>query len=130
MFKLPSFYYLIIALSIVTMQGCAGNSRRGAYHTTTPRSLTTCFYHFGEIYQDRIYPALSQTPGVTAIERCWSYCNNQQQPCLCYTLTYNGSIDELIAQLKQRLPVNKTLPFHCVTKGGNRLEVIFDAGFK
>ncbi len=126
---LKNLSYLIIALSFIILQGCAGGSRRGVYHTNDPRPLTACFYHFNEIYQDRIYPVLSQTPGVTAIERCWSSCNHQQ-PCLCYILTYDGSVDELIARLNQRLPVNKTIPFHCETKGPNRLEVIFDAGFK
>jgi len=128
-FEKRNFSYLILAFFFIILQGCAGGDRRGAYHLNEARPLTACFYHFNEIYQDRIYPVLSQTPGVTAIERCWSSCD-QQQPCLCYTLTYDGPIDELIAQLKRRLPVNKTIPFHCVAKGSNRLEVIFDAGFK
>ncbi|MEA1922487.1 MAG: hypothetical protein U9N63_07515 [Pseudomonadota bacterium] len=129
MLTIRNFSCLIIGLSFIILQGCAGGSRRGVYHTNDPRPLTACFYHFNEIYQDRIYPVLSQTPGVTAIERCWSSCNDQK-PCLCYTLTYDGPVDELIARLNQRLPVNKTIPFRCVAKGSNRLEVIFDSGFK
>ena len=127
--RIRNLSYLIIALSFILLQGCAGGGHRGAYHLHGPRPVTTCFYNFNEIYQDRIYPVLSQAPGVTAIERCWTACN-QQQPCLCYTLTYDGPIDELIARLNQRLPVNKTIPFRCRAQGPNRLEVIFDAGFK
>ena len=126
---LRNLFYATLVLSFIILQGCAGGGHRGAYRLHGPRPVTTCFYHFNVIYQDRIYPVLSKTPGVTAIERCWSSCS-QQQPCLCYTLTYDGPIDELIAQLNQRLPTNKTIPFRCLAKGPNRLEVIFDAGFK
>ncbi len=115
--------YSILVLSLIALQGCAGGGHRG------PHTVTTCFYNFDVIYQDRIYPVLSEAPGINSIERCWSACN-QQQPCLCYIVTYNGPIDELIAYLNRRLPINKIIPFRCVAKGPNKLEITFDAGFK
>ena len=119
----------ILALSLIILQGCAGGGHRGPYYLSGPRAVTTCFYNFDGIYQDRIYPVLSEAPGVSSIERCWSSCN-QKRPCICYHLTYDGPIDELIACLNRRLPVNKTVPFRCVAKGPNKLEITFDAGFK
>ena len=129
MLTVRNLFYPILALSLIILHGCAGGGHRGPYHLSGPRPVTTCFYNFNEVYQDRIYPVLSDAPGVTAIERCWSACKHQQ-PCLCYTLTYDGPMDELIAWLNQRLPVNKAIPFRCLAKGPNKLEVTFDAGFK
>ena len=127
--KIRFFFFAMLALSLILMQGCAGRGHRRSYHSQDPRPLTTCFYNFTETYQDRIYPALSEAPGVTSIKRSWASCK-AQQPCLCYTLTYDGPIDELSAWLNQRLPVNKAIPFRCVAKDSNHLEIIFDSGFK
>ncbi len=123
------FLFSMLTLSLIFMQSCAGGGHRGSYRIQGPRPVTTCFYNSTEIYQDRIYPALSEAPGVTAIKRCWTSCKHQQA-CLCYTLTYDGPIDELSAWLNQRLPVNKAIPFRCVAKDSNYLEITFDSGFK
>lgn len=126
---LRNFLFSFLLLLLFTLYGCAGAHHRGASQRHGPRPVTTCFYNFTEIYQSRIYPTLSEAPGVTTIERQWSSCR-QPNPCLCYILTYDGPIDELSAIIRQRLPVNKAVPFRCLAKGPDRLEVTFDSGFK
>ena len=121
----PLLPALMIFSTLFYLAGCAGGNR-----ALPDRGLTVCFHDFTEVYQERIYQVLKNAPGVDVIERlspgnCGSAAN-----CLCYRLAYNGPIEELTTWLRQNLPLNKTVPFHCVTKDSNHLQVIFDAGFR
>jgi hypothetical protein len=119
----PLFYILLPALLLIT--GCAGGN-------VIPENnhLTACFINHTDLYQERIYRVLKNAPGVNNLERRWGPCTDRNQSCLCYELDYQGQIEDLTAWLRHRLPLNKAIPFHCVQQSPNRLEVIFDAGFK
>ncbi len=110
------------------LSGCAGGGR--AISGMKDGHLTTCFVDYTENYKLRIYQTLLQAPGVTSLERLWQPCRGDSRPCLCYAIEYHGAIEELELWLQRNLPLNKTVPFHCIRKGPNRLDVIFDAGFK
>jgi hypothetical protein len=124
--QLPTLLLTAMMLAALSgLTGCAGGSP-----AVSDRGLTACFHDFTDLYQERIYQVLKNAPGVDRIERLWPGDCGRAESCLCYRLDYNGPIEELTSWLRKNLPLNKAVPFHCVTRGAHRLEVIFDAGFK
>ena len=91
--------------------------------------LDLCFYEFTSVFEKRIYPVLTETPGVTEIRRADELCNNASG-CLCYELWYQGSLEEISTWLQQHLRTSRVLAFRLAPKGDNRLNVYFDGGFK
>lgn len=91
--------------------------------------LGVCFYEFSEVLEKRIYPILSQAPGVTDISRAESLCDDLTG-CLCYTLHYHGSVETLSSWLRSKLRTSQVVPFRLVPRQGGRLDVYFDGGFK
>ena len=122
------FTCLLTLLLLLALTACAGPHHRR--HRPGPRQVEACFYNLNEVYQNRVYPCLNQTPGVFDLSRSWKNCGRRSRNCLCYQLYYEGPIDELIRELRTRLPVTKTVPFSCRALDESRLEVIFDGGFK
>jgi hypothetical protein len=91
--------------------------------------LDLCFYEFTSVFEKRIYPVLTNAPGVTDIRRADELCDNASG-CLCYELWYQGSLEEISTWLRQRLRTSEVLTFRLAPKGDNRLNVYFDGGFK
>jgi len=91
--------------------------------------LDLCFYEFTSVFEKRIYPVLTEAPGVTEIRRADELCDSASG-CLCYELWYQGSLEEISAWLQQHLRTSKVLAFRLAPKGDNRLNVYFDGGFK
>jgi len=113
-----------IVLAALLLSAC------GSLPAPGDRGLTACFHNFTEVYRGRIYQVLKTAPGVDAIERLPPGKGGDPASCLCYRLTYNGPVEELRAWLREHLPLNKTVPFHCLARDANHLEIIFDAGFR
>ena len=91
--------------------------------------LDLCFFEFTSVFEKRIYPVLTEAPGVTEIRRADELCDSASG-CLCYELWYEGSLEEISAWLQQHLRTSKVLAFRLAPKGDNRLNVYFDGGFK
>ena len=91
--------------------------------------LDLCFYEFTSVFEKRIYPVLTNAPGVTEIRRADELCDSASG-CLCYELWYEGSLEEISTWLQQHLRTSKVLAFRLAPKGDNRLNVYFDGGFK
>lgn len=117
---------IVALLTLGLFSACAGPP---GPTPSGPRQLEACFYNLNEVYSNRVYRCLKNIPGVFSINRSWNQCRGRET-CLCYELLYDGPIDELIFNLRKRLPTSKTIPFRCRAAGENRLEVIFDGGFK
>jgi hypothetical protein len=88
-----------------------------------------CFYEFTEVFEKRIYPVLTNAPGVTEIKRADHLCDTLSG-CLCYELYYQASLEDISAWLRQNLRTSQVLAFWLVPKGDGRLDVYFDGGFK
>ncbi|MBL6979396.1 MAG: hypothetical protein ISR61_10635 [Desulfobacteraceae bacterium] len=91
--------------------------------------LDLCFFEFTSVFEKRIYPVLTEAPGVTEIRRADELCDSASG-CLCYELWYEGSLEEISTWLQQRLRTSEVLTFRLAPKGDNRLNVYFDGGFK
>jgi len=92
-------------------------------------NLDLCFYEFTSVFEKRIYPVLTNAPGVTEIRRADELCDSASG-CLCYELWYQGSLEEISVWLRQHLRTSEVLAFRLAPKGDNRLNVYFDGGFK
>ena len=101
----------------------------GAARQASARGLDICFYQFTSVFEKRIYPVLTRTPGVTEIRRADELCDGSSG-CLCYELCYRGSLGEISAWLRQHLRTSDVLAFRLAPKGNGRLNVYFDGGFK
>ena len=91
--------------------------------------LDLCFYEFTAVFEKRIYPVLTNAPGVTEIRRADELCDSASG-CLCYELWYEGSLEEISTWLQRHLRTSKVLAFNIEPKGNGRLNVHFDGGFK
>jgi hypothetical protein len=91
--------------------------------------LDICFYESTSVFQKRIYPVLSNAPGVTEIRRLHERCEGSTG-VLCYELWYDGSVAEISRWLTRHLRTSKVLAFRLEPKGEGRLNVHFDGGFK
>jgi len=91
--------------------------------------LDLCFYEFTSVFEKRIYPVLTNAPGVTEIRRADELCDSASG-CLCYELWYQGSLEEISVWLRQHLRTSEVLAFRLAPKGDGRLNVYFDGGFK
>lgn len=98
-------------------------------YTGPPQDLDVCFYKFNEVYEKRIYPVLSNAPGITDILKSDEMCE-ELKPCLCYQLVYEGNMETLSAWLTENLRTSTVLPFKLKPKGEGRLEVHFTTGFE
>ena len=114
----------------------SGNSSMGYFRTDTvkevvpsDRHLDVCFYEFTEVFEKRIYPVLTNAPGVTEIRRADELCDSLSGR-LCYELLYHAPLEELSAWLRQHLRTSEVLAFWLVPEGDGRLDVYFDGGFK
>ncbi len=90
--------------------------------------MEVCFYDFTEVFEKRIYPVLNDAPTVTSVQRTYDSCDGPS--CLCYALSYTGSRENLEAYIREKLRTNKVLAFRMISRGPNRLDVLFDGGFK
>lgn len=93
------------------------------------KDLDVCFYEFTEVLERRIYPTLRNAPGVTGFRRADKLCD-RNKGCVCYTLRYEGSSEELTAWLRHHLRTSQVLAFRIVPKNEGRLDLYFDGGFK
>lgn len=91
--------------------------------------LDLCFYEFTSVFEKRIYPVLTNAPGVTEIRRADELCDSVSG-CLCYELWYEGSLEEISVWLRTHLRTSEVLTFRLAPKGDGRLNVYFDGGFK
>ncbi|RJQ48783.1 MAG: hypothetical protein C4530_24115 [Desulfobacteraceae bacterium] len=91
--------------------------------------LGICFFRFTEVYEKRLYPILSEAPGIASIRRADELCA-QEGSCLCYELEYQGGQEKLSAYLNKNLRTSNTVPFKIKSKGENRLELHFHGGFE
>jgi len=114
----------------------SGDSSKGYHRADTVKkvippahSLDVCFYEFTEVFEKRIYPVLTNAPGVTEIRRADELCDSLSG-CLCYELLYQAPLEELSAWLRRHLRTSEVLAFWLVPKGDGRLDVYFDGGFK
>ncbi len=90
--------------------------------------LDVCFYDFTEVFEKRIYPVLNNAPNVKSVRRLYDACEGSS--CLCYALSYTGPREALESHIREKLRTNKVLSFRMVSKGPNRLDVLFNAGFE
>jgi hypothetical protein len=97
--------------------------------TVPPGHLGLCFYEFTEVFEKRIYSVLAGAPGVTQIRRADDLCDSGQR-CLCYELQHEGTEAEISAWLHAHLRTSEVLAFRLAPKGGGRLNVYFDGGFR
>ena len=104
-------------------------SRAKVVRSVPVGDLDLCFYEFTSVFEKRIYPVLTNAPGVTEIRLADELCNTASG-CLCYELWYEGSVEEISVWLRQRLRTSEVLTFRLAPKGDNRLNVYFDGGFK
>ena len=94
---------------------------------TDSYNLDACFYNFTKVYEKRIHPVLYQAPGVSFVSKSWGLCN-EKLACACYELAYNGSVEELIVWLQNRLKLTAPLEFETRLISDNHLELWFNGG--
>jgi hypothetical protein len=92
-------------------------------------NLDVCFFEFTNVMEKRIYILLTEAPGVSRVKRQFKPCNIGST-CICYTLNYAGSQENLEFWLKRHLRTSHVLAFRTVPRGDNRLDVIFNGGFE
>jgi hypothetical protein len=88
-----------------------------------------CFLDFTDVFQKRIFPVLRDAPSVTRVERLYDRCQDGAR-CICYALDYTGPREDLEAWLKNNLKTSQVLAFKLISRGENRIDVVFDAGFE
>ncbi|CAN2040902.1 hypothetical protein GMMP15_2100011 [Candidatus Magnetomoraceae bacterium gMMP-15] len=99
--------------------------RPSKFRPSDLRYLRACFYEFTEVYLRRIYTVLKDAPGVNKVKRIGTDADH----CLCYQLTYKGSMERLKNWLHRELRTSVVTTFRMEAMGDDMLEVYFDGGF-